>query len=126
MPEKTVFTSKGLENITQKFASRKTSNKLPHFYDSLGNDRSSVDPITGNLIQIIEEFREEFNKMYDEVEMVKAFVVDTAFGQLDSDVVKAQIGEASALAIRFENGSLYFTIDGTEREVQLIKFVAPS
>jgi len=46
------------------------------------------DPITKNLIGVIEEFRASFNNLYDEVELVKNYIHD-AFGD-DSSLASSQ------------------------------------
>lgn len=116
------FTKKGIEKLTEKLATKRTSAKLAHYFESDGSEAGSKDPITQNLIGVIEELRIEFNKLYDEVELIKAYITDV-FG-LTADNALDNLSAASSLSnVRFENGSLYFTVDTVEYEVKLIRIV---
>lgn len=75
---KTNFTKRDIEKLTGQMSTRKTAAKLPHYFDGL-TEVGDKDPITQNLIGVIEEQRAEYNKLYQEVEMVKAYIYD-AFG----------------------------------------------
>ena len=120
---KTKLTKKGLEKITSQFSSRRTLSKLPHFYAADGTtEMGDADTITKNLITVIEELRTEFNNLYNEVELMKSFIVDVL--GLDADAALSGVSTASTLTnTRFSGGSLYFTVSGTEYEVKLIKII---
>ena len=79
------LTSSSLLNLTSKRTTFKTKSKLAHMFkadDSLVT--STEDPISTNIVDVIEDLREDLNKLHDDVHHMYKMVFN-AFGNAESE-----------------------------------------
>lgn len=84
------ITSSNLLNLTSKPATYKTKTKLAHMYKSDDTQMSvEEDPISNNLIDVVEELRGDLNKLHDDVHHIYKMIFN-AFGSAESEQWSSQ------------------------------------
>ena len=79
------LTSSSLLNLTSKPTTYKTKTKLAHMYKEDDSIMSvTEDPISNNIIDVIEELRGDLNKLHDDVHHMYKMVFN-AFGSAESE-----------------------------------------
>ena len=80
------LSSRDLEHLSAKRGDFRNKARLPHFYEE-GSDTplsQDMDPITHNLGGLVDEFRQDFEKLYDDVHHLRKCLYN-AFGATSSE-----------------------------------------
>ena len=79
------LTSSNLLNLTSKPTTYKTKAKLAHMYKADDTQKSATeDPISNNIVDVIEELRGDLNKLHDDVHHMYKMIYN-AFGSAESE-----------------------------------------
>jgi len=101
------LTSSSLINLTSKRTTFITKSKLAHMYkedDSLVS--ATEDPISTNIVDVIEDLREDLNKLHDDVHHMYKMIFN-AFGSTESEqwASKGDTGATGPAGAKGDTGS---------------------
>ena len=72
------------ENITSKPGDYRNKTRLPHMYDGDNLTPTDFDPVSHNLAAMVDDFRQDFEKLYDDVAHLFK-MLHNAFGTEESE-----------------------------------------